>query len=209
MTVRAALAPVGGGAGAAISAFGLSESAIQSLKDSSPNDLRRENLAKLLKMEVTREDADAFLNNPAFSPTHQTAIVTSLQQLQGAAWRSEFIYLCNQATDESDALYYQRCAKLLAKLHAEEPLARIGSVRGLPIALTANGTLVVPIEWDYVTWTKPAADFARTLQTIPWGKHPITARHVVVTGVASPMAKQQLAALGIGLTEKALPGPLR
>lgn len=208
MTIRLALAPAGGGAGVAISAFNLTETTLQSLKDLSPNDLRRENLGKLLKIEVPREDANTFLNNPAFSPTHQTAIVGALEQLNGAAWRSEFIYLCKDAADETEALYYQRCAKLMAKLHGEQPLARIGSLRGFPIALAADGTMIVPIEWDYITWTKPAADFARTLQTIPWGTHKITGRRVVITGVASPKTKEQLAALGIQLVEKALPGPL-
>lgn len=208
MTVRLALAPAGGGAGAAISAFQLTDATLQSLKDLSPNDLRRENLGKLLAMEVSREDANTFLNNPVFSPTHQTAIVTSLAQLNGAVWRSEFIYLCKDAVDEVEALYYQRCAKLMAKIHAEQPLARIGSMRGFPIALAADGTLIVPIEWDYASWTKPAAEFARTLQTIPWGEQKITARRVIITGVASPKAKQQLAALGIQVVEKALPGPL-
>jgi hypothetical protein len=157
---------------------------------------------------VKREDAEAFLNNPAFSPTHQTAIVAALEQLNQAAWRSEYIYLCKSATDETDALFYQRCAQLMVKLQAEQPIARIGSLRGIPVALTADGTMVVPLEWDYATWTKPAADFAKTLQTIDWGKHKITARRVVLTGVASAKTKEGLTGLGIQLTEKALPGPL-
>ena len=208
MTIRVAMAPVGGGAGAAMSAFSLTESTMQSLKDMSPNDLRRENLGKLLEMQVPKEDAEAFLNNPSFSPTHQTAIVASLGQLNGAAWRGEYIYLCNHATDEADALFYQRCAKLMATLHAETPLARIGSLRGLPVALTTKGALIVPLEWDYACWTKQAADFARSLQTVPWGEYKITNRRVILTGVASPKTREQLAALGIHLTEKALPGPL-
>ena len=208
MTIRAAMAPVGGGAGAAFSAFSVTQSALESLKDLSPNDLRRQNLGKLLEMEVPREDAEEFLNNPAFSPTHQTAIVTSLGELRGAKWRSEYIYLCKQAADESDAIFYQRSAKLMANLHAATPLSRIGSLRGLPVALSSDGTLIVPIEWDYVSWTKPAADFAHTLQTIPWGNQKITSRRVVLTGLASPKARAQLAALGIQVTEKALPGPL-
>ena len=65
-----------------------------------------------------------------------------------------------------------------------------------------------PFEWDYATWTKPAVDFAKTLQTIDWGKHKITARRVVLTGVASAKTKEGLTGLGIQLTEKALPGPL-
>jgi hypothetical protein len=208
MTIRAAMAPVGGGAGAAMTAVSLAQSATQSLRDLSPNDLRRENLAKLLKMDVKREEADAFLNNPAFSPTRQTAIVSALEQLNQAVWRSEYINLCKSGADETDALFYQRCAQLMVKLQAEQPIARVGSLRGLPVALTADGTMVVPLEWDYATWTKPAADFAKTLQTIDWGKHKVTARRVVLTGVASEKTKASLAALGIQLTEKALPGPL-
>ena len=51
-------------------------------------------------------------------------------------------------------------------------------------------------------------NFARALQAVPRGEHKITSRHVILTGVASARTREQLAALGIHLTEKALPGPL-
>ncbi len=209
MTISLALAPVGGPAGAVITGVNVSDAATQALLDQSPSDLRRKHLDVLLAMNVPRDSVVAFLNNPAYSPTHATLLVDALTRVSGVEGRAGFVELATEATDEIDALFFQRTAEVLARVHGATPLKAIDSYNGFPLALAADGTVVVALEWDYACWTENAAKF---VQAIKGGSHDgwnITGHRFVLTGTASPKTKDELTALGIGLVEKALPGPLR
>ena len=209
MTINLALMPVGGTAGTVITGINISDSAGKTLRDRSPNDLRRAHLATLLDMKVPRETAVAFLHNPAFSPTHATHFVDALMRLSGVAGRAKLVQLATEATDETDALFFQRTAEVLAQVQRETPLAQISDVRGFPVCIAKDGTLLVALEWDYASWTTNAADFVTAIKGGSVAGRKITGHHIVLTGTASAQAKAQLAALGICLTESALPGPLR
>jgi hypothetical protein len=209
MTMTLVLAPVGGAAGTAITAVNVSESATAALRDTTPSDLRRAGLGKLLEMGVGREEAVAFLNSPAYSPTNQTLLIDALERLKGARGRDEYVELATEATDEVDALFFRRTAQVMARVHRETPLAVISTSHSLPVCLANDGTVVVPLEWDYASWTQRAAEFVRTVKAGDFGDRKVTGHRFVLSGVASPLAKQQLEAQGIALTEKALPGPLR
>ncbi len=209
MTLSVALAPVGGPAGAVLTGINVSTSAEQALRDSSPSDLRRQHLTALLEMKVSREKANAFLNNTAFSPTHATLLVEALGSLRGVRGRAAFLDLACSASDEIDALFFQRTAQLLAQVHAESPLAQISDFRGFPVCIAQDGSLIVALEWDYASWTANSANFVQAIKEGSFAGYKITGHRIVLTGEASPVAKEKLAALGIRLTEKALPGPLR
>ena len=209
MTMTLALAPVGGGAGAVISGVNISETASQALADKSPNDLRRLGLEKLLALGVPREDAIAFLNNPAYSPTHATLFLAAIEGLRGVEGLASLVRLATEATDETDAIFFQRTAQALAQTHRDTPLKAVDRFQGFPVAFAADGTVVVAVEWDYATWTENAAKFVQAIKTGSRDGWMITGSRFVLTGVASDRTKSELAALGIGLVEKALPGPLR
>lgn len=208
-TIQAALAPVGGGAGAAITAFNVTESTTQALRDQSPNDLRRAALEQFKGMGMDHAGTVVFLNNPAYTPTAQTFIVAALESLRGVSGRGEFIKLASEVSDHADALFFQRCAQLMAAVNARMPLAAIVNFRGLPIGLGKDGTAIVALEWDYASWTEAAARFVHELQGAEFGQNKVTGCHIVITGAASPRVREELAKLKIQLTEKALPGPLR
>jgi hypothetical protein len=61
--------PVGGGAGAALTITGLSNTFESALQDKSPADLKIMNRKLLLEMGTSATDTDAFLKNTAFSPS--------------------------------------------------------------------------------------------------------------------------------------------
>lgn len=208
LTVTAALAPVSGGAGLALTALNVTDITTKALRDTSPEDLRMANEKKLLGINVPREEIVTFLNNPAFSPMHQTIITESLLALSGVKGREKFIALANQAADETDAVFFQRCAQLMAALHAKSPISSIGYMNGLPVCVAKDGAFVLPLEWDYITWTANAAAFAQKFRAVTIGDFKPTAFRVIITGVASQRAKDELQALGVQLLEKALPGPL-
>ena len=100
MTVKLGTAPIGGAAGIALTATSVTTNFQQALVDQSPSDLRLSNLKRLLAMGCERADINDFLNNIAFSPSVQTAIVMHLEALDGVGNRPAFIQL---ATSQSDA----------------------------------------------------------------------------------------------------------
>ena len=96
----------------------------------------------------------------------------------------------------------------LANLNNSTPVARITHLKGLTICQTNSGTVVVPIQWDYVAWTPLTERFITALKAQKF-IIPVSGYSVILTGVVSPMTAQALAARGVNVTTKALPGPLQ
>jgi hypothetical protein len=211
MTFTIATAPVGGGAGMALTAAGVTTTFEQALRDQSPSDLRLGNLKRLLAMEVSRSAADSFLNNPAFSPSVQTALVLHLAALDGAANRDSFIKLADeQSMTEGDALFFSETARILALLHAGgRTIARLDTLDILPIALGADGSVIVGLEWDYAAWTQNAANFLAQLKAAKFGNAAPTSYVIAISGDASPMVQQKLRDAGVTLATRLAPGPLQ
>ncbi len=211
MTFTLATAPVGGGAGMALTATNVTTTFDQALSDQSPADLRLGSLKRLLAMGVSRAQADAFLNNTAFSPSTQTALVMHLDALKGTANRAAFVQLANEGSEnEGDALFYLSTSRLLAELQARgRTIQRIEMFNGLPIAIGTDGAAILALEWDYASWTQKAANLASQINTVKFGKKAPTGVIVALTGDASPLVQQQLQAAGIQLVTRLAPGPLR
>jgi hypothetical protein len=211
MTFSLATAPVGGGAGMALTATGVTDTFEQALRDQSPADLRLGNLKRLLAMGVNRPVADAFLNNTAFSPSVQTALVLHLDTLNDASNRSSFVELASdQSMTEGDALFFSETSRILAQLHAGgRTIARLDTLDILPIAFGADGSVIVGLEWDYAAWTQNAADFVARLKAAKIGATAPTGYVIALSGDASPMVQKQLKDAGITLATRLAAGPLK
>ncbi len=159
-------------------------------------------------MGVARWDADAFLNNNAISPTTQTILVAALAQLGNIPGQAEFIRQAATSQDEHDAIAFQQSVQLMANLNNSAPVARITHLNGLTVCQTNDGTVVVPIQWDYAAWTPMTERFITALKAQKFTT-PVSGYSVILTGVVSPMTAQALAARGVNVTTKALPGPLQ
>ncbi len=96
----------------------------------------------------------------------------------------------------------------MANLNNSTPVARITHLKGLAVCETNNGTVVVPIQWDYVAWTPMTERFITALKAQKFTT-PASSYSAIVTGVVSPMTAQALAAGGVNVMTKALPGPLQ
>lgn len=211
LTYSLATSPVGGGAGIALTATGVTNTFEQSIRDQSPSDLRRDSLKRLLAMDVDRADADAFLNNIAFSPSVQTALVLHLDALEGVANRASFIRLANEQTfSEGEAIFFAETSRILAQLHTSgRALARLDVLDILPVAFSKDGAAIVALEWDYAVWTQNAAEFIGRLKTATFGKQAPTGYIVALSGDASPMMRQKLQEAGITLATHTARGPLK
>lgn len=199
MTLNLALAPVDCGAGNVITGINVAQTTSGAWRDQSPSDLRRLGLGRLLEMRVPREEATALLNNSAWSPTNQTLLIKALASLPGVEGRSEFIRLASDSVDETDTLFFRRTAELLAKVNGETPLERIFTSHGFPVCRAKDGSAILALEWDYACWTQSAAAFVDNFQKIDLGGAKSAAHRILITGVASPRAKEELATRKIAL----------
>lgn len=208
MTFSVATLPIGGAAGAALTGANVTGNLNKALIDQDPADLRLRNLKSMLAMGCDRDVANRFNNSTVYSPSMQTAIVMDLETLDGVANRAAFFDLAgSEATDEGDALFYVGTARVIAELHAKNPLARLDRVNRAPIAVQKDGRAIVAIQWDYAAWTDQAANFVERFKTSDFGKKP--GMTIAISGDASPLAEQNMKAANIALVTHIVPGPLR
>jgi len=208
MTFSVGTMPIGGAAGLALSAAGVTNALNKTLLDQDPSELRLRNLKSMLAMGCDRAVANRFNNSTAYSPSMQTAIVMDLETLNGVANRAAFFDLAgSEATDEGDALFYVGTARILAELHAKKPLARLQQVGRIPVAVQKDGRAIVAIQWDYAAWTDNASRFIGLFKASDFGKKP-PGLTIAISGNASPLAQQNLKKEKIELITQTAPGPL-
>ncbi|MHC4910302.1 MAG: hypothetical protein ACYTF9_11320, partial [Planctomycetota bacterium] len=114
----AALAAVGGGAGAAISVTKITASVNELLRTTPPVDLRRRNRERLEAMAINAEVVDLFLGNNVISPTYQTRFVEDLASLSGVGGRLVPVKLAVRTGSDDVALFRQRQMRMYATYHA-------------------------------------------------------------------------------------------
>jgi hypothetical protein len=164
--------------------------------DTPRGDLVVRNRTAVDALGVKAEQAQAFMQNPAFALSVQTALVEDLQRLSGVGGRAEVIDLAATVSSETQARFIAGAVRFLVRRQENEPLGELGA-RGTVVAKTRCGALVVPGPVDWVAWTERVARFAR--------REDLAAadRSVWLTGRMSPRAKQEFAALGWAVHEGA------
>ena len=207
-TFGLATMPIGGAAGIALTTTNVSGALENVLQEKSPGDLKIMNRKSLIAMGATESEANRLLDNNAFSPSTQTALVLHLKSLDGVANRRAFIKLAGQtSSSEPDAMFCVQTAALMNKLHkGEMPLAKIALNENFPICIGKDGTVVVALQWDYAAWTPLAKRFVDDLRK----QNGTNAKYLVaITGVVSPLLRQQLESRGFRVEDRLAPGPLK
>ena len=210
MTVKAATMPIGGGAGAALSALNTVDTTTGMVYDQSPSDLQAMNLSRLRDMGISEETAKAFVATKALSAWYQTQIVGSLEKMSGVKGRDVLLRDATSMCDtEADAVFYQQTALLIAHAHIHGIMVdRIALVNGLPVCIGADGGLIVALHWDYAMWSPRSKRFADAVQAMKVDGTKPSSLIVVLTGVMSPRLRQELEARGFRVQDKLLKGPL-
>jgi hypothetical protein len=173
------------------------------LKEEPPSRLRLINEAKLQKIGVPQALIDRFLDHPSFSPRHDTIISECLLQLDGAKGRDIFLRYILSAQDEVSANFFQQMAETMRGYHEQaSPLIEIRMIAGLFVAQAKNGSALIPFPLDHGVWRRQAAvifdKIAADYRPAGFnGKFELW-----VTGTVSAMARQQLAARGVKITEQ-------
>jgi len=210
-TFSAGTFPISGPVGAALTVTSVSDSLDKLVHEKPPADLRQINRSGLRSVGASEKDTDRFLNNTAFTPTHQTAFVLNLKSLGGVANRGAFVHTAAEnSSNESDALFCVQTAALMGQLHTgEHPLARIAMLESFPVCIAKDGTVIVALQWDYAAWTAGASAFIGEVQKLAdesgQNKHVL----VAISGQMSPRLQQELQNRGITVQDRMNPGPLK
>lgn len=170
-----------------------------------PTKLFTENHKALMAMGIAPGIVDQFLGNSAYTPASQAIIVRALSTMDGAKSIDQFIAQANEADCLIDVLFYQRSAEMLAWYHlAVEKIAEYRiTERDLPVAISTKGNLIVPLYFDYASWSKDASGFAHSFTT--FGKKTGTKKTVIVTpGRFSKRASRELKSLGFETMQPSL-----
>jgi hypothetical protein len=116
-------------------------------------ELRQMNLVKLQDMGVAEEEATAFLDNVAISPTIQTLIINGLGLLETTAGRDAFLRQATLAEDEAESRFYLQSLAMIAWLNQEgENVAAITVHGPVSIAVDTGGNRVAMLPVDPLTW---------------------------------------------------------
>lgn len=153
------------------------------------------------RLNVPAETIRAFMNNPVFPLSVQTAFATSLERLSGVPGTVEAVTLASTAQSEVQARFLTDAVGMLVRYNDTRiPLTRL-IVRSAIIAQDRSGSIVVQAPVDYVSWTKLVSKFAHRSDLA-------TSRRVIwITGQLSPLARSNFRALGWTVNEKVNPIP--
>ena len=204
LTVSAALMPVGGVAGAAVSLTRWSNAVNDYLKVEPASRLTIIAADKLKEIGIPEDVVRRFINQPHFTPRQYVVVALALGQFGPAPprGREAFLEVASLADDEVEANFFTNTAQILRGYQTSvAPISQIRMNRRVTAATSANGSLVLALPIDYVMWT-PALD--RRSQELVAANHAsgFTGKtEAWLLGVATPMARQRLGERGITVVE--------
>jgi hypothetical protein len=208
LVISAATAAVGGPAGEVITLLNVNQTLQQTLVNSTPSDLRIINRKKLFDLGVTRENADALLMHPWYSPWVETITVDALSSIGVDA--TAFLSQAVTALSEDDAMYFERLAQVLAAYQmTKAPLQSIQQQNGTVFALDNNGILVVPLSCDYAVWAEGPASRVEAFVTAAKSRPEVKGLALWVDGKVSDRGLEELRARNIEVVTGVLDKPLK
>lgn len=120
-----------------------------------------DNKHKLEAMGIDEDTITLFLNNPSFSPALSTLLVTALDKMKGVDNRSLFIKVSLQASNPAMAKTITRISLMTAGYHKNiSPLKSIATMARLTQGIRKDGSRIVLLPIDYITWSEQVADAA-------------------------------------------------
>jgi hypothetical protein len=171
----------------------------QLIYDTPAADLIVRNEQRLLGMGASEAQTRALIKNPWYSLSVLTSLVSALDRLAGVSGRPAVVALAATASTEDEARFLAGAVEMLAaQQQTVTPLAQLAA-SGTVIGRTQSGAPIVPGPVDYVAWTERVAGFA--------GRPDLqgTAGSLWITGLMSPEAQRQFAALGWTVYQHVLP----
>ncbi len=165
--------------------------------DNSVTDLRVLDRKDLAALGIPKASSDKFFRAPIYSPLRATLLVDALKRMAGVEGLTDYLNGAAKAEKQVDAIFYQKTAQMMSFYHhAIRPLKKIVILFDIPVGITRDGRLVALLEYDYVWWTPLAQQVALTLRSYPLPGGAKAPCEIWVSGRFSPLAQQQLIAMG-------------
>jgi hypothetical protein len=166
-------------------------------------DLEVLNVHRLKEIGLARDEIEALLDNPAYSPSRLTGLVAAVHGLAGVPGCDALVRLAGAAASEEEAFFFQRSAEMLRAYHREVfPVRRIVSGDAWGGGLTDRGTLTMPLALDYLAWTEDAAAALSTAAVSVRSQAGVERFELWLAGRASPRAREELERLGCAVEER-------
>ncbi|MBF0274065.1 MAG: hypothetical protein HQK84_02420 [Nitrospinae bacterium] len=191
-TIEAALSVAPIAASLSVRAATMSSTNNQGLWKVSAATLREAGEKAFLKMDLNKEEAEKLMFHSVCTLTHQTALVAGLASMNNVSGRKEFAQLALSAENEQACRRYQEIAELIRSYHVnKQPINHISVEKNrIYVEPEAGGKTVVVLS-DYFVWTKENAALADVEGV----------NAIWVSGIVSPLAKQQLSLKNIQVHE--------
>jgi hypothetical protein len=185
-------------------ATGLTAGLSDLLVTKSGGDLYRMNREILRGMGMPDTATEPFLDNPEASPRHKTFIVAAIQEMKGVLGLEVIVSRGREVASEEEALLLQREAELARGHHVNvSPLREILRVQDHIVLVTESGDLVAALPADRLLWTEVTRDLAASMSQLADGEADVGERRILITGVFSKRARNQLGDRGFALHERA------
>jgi hypothetical protein len=168
--------------------------AMDAIYNEDPAVLRARQRKVLAGYGLSAQEIARFENTLLLSPTKQALLEEDAKALDGVDGRDELFRHAMGLTSPEEVGVFLESARLLVRVHARSPIARILPGLRLPAAQTRDGGIVVSGAFDAVYWTEQVAGYETELHaTLPAGSK---ALDLWLSGALSPEARSELTARG-------------
>jgi hypothetical protein len=168
--------------------------AMDAIYNEDPAVLRARQRKILAGYGLSPAEVARFENTLLLSPTRQSILLEEAKLLDGVDGRDELFRHAMGLTSDDEVAVFIQSTRMLARLHAREPIARVLAGLRLPTAETRDGHTVVLGAFDAVYWTEEVAGYESALKAaLPPTSHKL---EVWLSGSVSPAAHDQLTSHG-------------
>ena len=168
--------------------------AMDAIYNEDPAVLRARQRKVLAGYGLTEPEISRYENTLLLSPTRQAVLAEEAKALEGVEGRDEIFRHAMGLTSEEEVGVFIESTRLLARVHAKEPIAKILPGLRVPSAVTRDGKIVVLGAFDAVYWTEDVAGYESTLHAaLPPASQGL---ELWLSGAISAQARTELTARG-------------
>jgi hypothetical protein len=160
-----------------------------------PRELREQNIKRLVEAGVDEKLIAQFINNPWFSPTGQTILLTALLEMEGVEGRRVLLEIASTTESAEEAQFDLGNIMLLGAYHRSvKPIARLLPGR-VAVAITQDGDMLKIVSVDLAFWQQDLAGAVTTFIEA-MADQPATTREIWLRGKASPRFQDEVTRRG-------------
>jgi hypothetical protein len=181
--------------------------AMDAIYNEDPAVLRARQRKVLAGYGLSPAEVARFENTLLLSPTRQSLLVEDAKLLDGVEGRGELFRHAMGLTSDEEVAVFIASTRMLVRLHAQQPVAKILEGLRLPTVQTRDGRTVVLGAFDAVYWTEEVAGYESALHAaLPPTSHGL---EVWLSGSISPVAREQLTSHGWVVHDQAEEAPTK